>query len=555
MASIDDIKKRLELDKLDSITRKEMFNKFVEKGGKVIDDEDDKKKRSRFNRERQQYLLKLQEERLKKYSGENTNEYTKYETDKKRDDKKSQKFYANEKIKRSFATYISGMLLGIFSLGGYFTKKFSYEMTEPLKKILQELKQAVEPLLSIKDSKKWEIVEVINLKNPFAYEILVRYDSLIDQNDLIEISSYFNIHNFALCPNIIKQLVTFFKKLVVLYPYWESAKSILWDAQLYYQDVTAITPSVPKSKISKNIDRLFAFYFPRLFMILNYNQGYNYEFSYERAYNIASISNEEDIGSITKELNYKKKLYYEELAKEKERNLAELKKSLEQKELEKIPKYVIKGLELIDKIIEEGVNKEENETILKLIEKNEKMFYFLIIFNEFDREYSFLLTTSQIKYDVKHISGTKIDIKDDLDNLYIKFNEIISLIKEYIKLTESQKEFEETESINKIFKDQELTKIETKRVQIFYEIRTRAIIFFKSFSNIMQTIIADYEGERMILKNGEDKLHFELLQEKKPKFENVKIITAIILSFSLSSAIHYYLTKGKLCSKGLYFED
>ena len=35
MSSIDDIKKKLKIDNLDKNSRKNMFNKFVEKGGKV----------------------------------------------------------------------------------------------------------------------------------------------------------------------------------------------------------------------------------------------------------------------------------------------------------------------------------------------------------------------------------------------------------------------------------------------------------------------------------------------------------------------------------------
>lgn len=544
MSSIDDIKKKLEIDKLDPMTRKEMFNKFIEKGGRVIEERESK---GRFNREK--YLLKLQEEKLKKYNENRSKDnFLKKETD----EELKRSFY---KKKRYFSVYLSGMFTSTFSITGYFTKKFSHEMSETLKEIILELQQVVAPLLSIKEEKKWELMDVINLKNPFAYEILIRYNELLTKEELELLIGYFKIQNFVLCPNLLKVLMNFFKKLVILYPYWETCKTILWEGELYYQDITGISPILTKSKISKNIDKLFAYYLPRIFLILCYNYGFNYEFNYNNAFKLANINNEEDIGSITRVLTEEKKDYYKKLAKEKEQRMQQLKKEIEQKELEKVPKYVLKGLELIEEVIQRNLEKQPENIFFNYIDKNEKMFYFLSIFDEFDKEYSFLLTTSQVKYDVKHLSGSKIDVKDELNNLYIKFNEILTLIKEYVKLNQNYQEVEHSELMNVMSREQELNKIDVKRTQTFYEIRNRAGLFFRNFANVMQTIITDYEGERMILKNGEERLHFELIEERTPKFENVKIITAIILAFSFSSAIYYYLTKGKLCSKGLYLEE
>ena len=38
MSSIDDTKKKLNIDELDSDSRNKMFNKFIEKGGKIIEE-------------------------------------------------------------------------------------------------------------------------------------------------------------------------------------------------------------------------------------------------------------------------------------------------------------------------------------------------------------------------------------------------------------------------------------------------------------------------------------------------------------------------------------
>ncbi len=551
MGSIDDIKKKLNLDNLDNNTRKNMYDKFVEKGGKVI--EDPKKKAIQFNRDRQKYIQKQDEQQKRKYQ-------TQYAKDKKEQTAKNKALRkeqsgGKDNLKRYFSIYISAFLQGVFTINGYISRRLTFEMNDLLLNLLNELKQVTQPILSLNIEKKWEIMDVLNLNNPYSYEIVIRYNKLLKQEDFAVISGYFKNQNLAVCTSVLNPLIVFFKELLILYPYWETAKSVLWEALQYYQDLTSIIPVVNKSRINKNIDKLFNYYLPKIFMILNYNLGYRISFDYKEMCDMVTVSGAEDMGSITVQLNEQKKVYYEQLQKEKEKRLQELKNEVDKKEMDKIPKFLIKGLELIDYIILNAKDKYERDSELNRFDQNEKMFEFYSVFDEFDKEYSFIMTTSQIKYNAQLVSGTKIDIKYELDNLYIKFNELLSLIKEYVKLNESYKKVNDNITMNPMFKDQELGKVEAKRSQLFYEIRTRAGLFFKKFALTLQRVIQDYDNEKKLIQNGDDRLHFDLSADKKVKFQSVKIINAVILSFSFSSAIHYYLTRGKLSSRGLYLEE
>ena len=270
-------------------------------------------------------------------------------------------------------------------------------------------------------------------------------------------------------------------------------------------------------------------------------------------YKKSGILPEEEFGVYTRELIDEKKRWLIEVEKEKEERKKKLEESIEKKEIEKLPKFIQKGLEIIDSIIERSKNKEEPK--IKNLESNEKMLHFYYLFKEFDDEYSFILTTSQIRFTPRSEGGKRIDLKSELDEENIKFNEVNSFIREYLALMEQFVKLQEDLKNNPIALSQKISLLNSKRIQTFNEIRARSSIFFKKFSITLQKTINDYNGEKLLLQNGDDLLKFQVELGEKRKFEGVNIIKAIAQAFSYSSALHYYITTGNLSSKGLYIDD
>ncbi|MCK4797741.1 MAG: hypothetical protein KAT05_10180 [Spirochaetes bacterium] len=548
MRSIDDIKKKLNIEELDKNTRDKMFNKFVEKGGKVIKE----KKQSpiiSFNRDRQKLLkekMRRKKEGLKRLETEKKSAFYKnsYGITKK-----------NKKNKRYLIIYITGLFQRIFSFSHNFTKKFLLDMQEDIIKILSELNNITEQLLNIESEKKWPIVDSINKSNSYGFEIVIRINNLYEKRNFLHIANYFKLHHQIICPEIINNLLVFFKKLLILYPYWETTKNTIWKSQQLYRNATSIAPILSKSKINKNIDKLFSYYLPRILTILNYNLGKKTPYEYTKMYLFVKITSNEDIGNITKDLVEEKKDYLKQIEKEKEERMKKLQEEVEKKEIEKIPKYIQKGLAIIDSIVEKIPQKINDDRNAELFEPNEKLLEFYFLFKEFDLEYSFIMTTSQIKFTTKLEYGTRIDIKSDFDNLYIKFNEIDSFLKQYIKLLEQLFNIDENKKDSSKILQQKISNLEIKRIQNFNEIKIRASAFFKQFAFTLQKIINDYNKEKTLLQNGNEILHFQLELNDKRKFENISILNAILITFSFSSALHYYLTNDKLSGRGLYIHD
>jgi hypothetical protein len=547
MGSIDDIKKKLNIDEMDKDSRKGMFEKFVEKGGKVIQEK--KPNYVKINKDRQG-LIKQKLDRAKQKKDLSADS-----------EKEPKQYYGQDQlqpgkmIKRYFSVFMTGYFQGIFSFGGNFKNKFSQEMQDDFVTIIKDLKQDLGKMINLYPEKKWQLTDMLNTENGYGFEILVRFYDLLGTESLTKTANFFKIHNSMLCPLIINEIKSVFKRLLILYPYWETSKDILWEAQQIYKAITTLDPPLQKPRINRCLDRLFAYYFPRLLTILNYNIGKKTPFDLNKMHEYAKISVENDIGSITKELVEQKKEYLIKLEKEKEERLKKLQEEVDQKEMDKIPKYVHKGLAMIDAIIETIPKKVQDDDNARLFESGEKLLEYYFLFKDFDVEYSFIMTTSQLRINTTLEGGTRIDVKSDFDNLYIRFSEINSYLKEYLKLLQQFYKIKEDLRDSHMLLDQKLSNLKLKRIQTLNEIRSRSAVFFKKLAVILQTLIEDYNTDKKFLQNGDDILHFQLELGDKRKFENTKIISFILITFSFVSALHYYLTSGKLSGKGLFLHN
>ncbi len=548
MGNIDDIKKNLKIDNLDKNTRNQMFNKFVEKGGKVILDKN--KKVINFDRDKQKIIknndLNQKQKILQKEEEKKQGQYKYYQQLQKN---KNQKNY-------SFIMLLKGIYLRVFSFNSRFNKKFQEGISDGLVKIVSEIYQVTGQIVNLDESKKWNSIDILNVINTAGYEITVRFYNLFKKEGISRITDYFNESRNIICTQIIEDLKILFKELVILYPFWESSKQILWECQQIYFDITKISPILPKSKINKNIDRLFSYYLPRILIILNYNLFAKIPFEYKDIYNFAKITPDIDIGSITKEITDQRNAYLKLMQKEKEEQMKKIKDEIEKRDEEKIPKFIQKGLSIIESVLKDIPVKVQKDSNLQVFEPNEKMLELYFLINEFDKNYSFILTTSQIKFTPKLEDGVKYNIKSELENQYIKFNEIINYEKEYIKLNEQYIKLKEMYLTSPYVLHQQTVNLNSKRVHTFFEIKGLTINFLKKLTITLQFLIKDYNSEKRILQNGDDKLHLEITKDKRQKFDSFPIINAIMIIFSYTGAFHYYLTNGKLNrGGGLYYEE
>ena len=143
------------------------------------------------------------------------------------------------------------------------------------------------------------------------------------------------------------------------------------------------------------------------------------------------------------------------------------------------------------------------------------MFNFYVLWREFDRHYSFILTSTQLKLSIRLESGVRTDIRSELDEAFIKFTEVNNFLKEYIELLEEYHSIEVSHQDNLVQMNRMQNNVNLKKANTFNELKSRASLFLKMFANSLQKIHTDYNAEKLLLQNPEDLLSFQLSRENK----------------------------------------
>lgn len=547
MSSIDDVKRRLNIDEMDSDTRNQMFNKFVDGGGEVI-----KERRQRasvdFDRDKQKEFSSVMKKHRKQMD-------EKAKADKEKKAASVSSVPHVRKKRPSIIVFFRGVMSGYFTLSGDFNRKFLTGIRTEFPEIMTTLSYVTGDIIGLDMEQRIGVIDILNKTYPYAYELILRVYDLYKVNSIEKIQNYFTKYKQIRCPELIDSVRTLYKDLVVLYPYQNTIKDTIMQAVSVIQKLTGKEPTSRTGKLSKCIDALFNYYLCGFHFLLVYNTGKKYPFELPQMRKFAGITDEEDIGSMYKMIQDEKKRYIADKEKEKEEQKKAFEESVEKRESEKIPKFTQKGLTIIDSILEKLPKLKKANPKMKLFAANEKMLYFTAIFDEFDREYSFILTTNQIKLNTRLENGQRTDIKSDFEEQNIKYSEISTLQKEYIKLTEEYRGLSSTFANSPIILNQKETANNVKRAQVFNEIKSKTTLFLKKLCVSLQKLINDYNGERILLQNGDDLLYFQADIGDIRKFEKVKIINAIAATFSFASGIEYYLNNDKLSQKGLFIEE
>lgn len=287
---------------------------------------------------------------------------------------------------------------------------------------------------------------------------------------------------------------------------------------------------------------------------MQYNLGESVPFEVDAMKKFAGITEEEDLGIYTGQLDTEKENYMIEKEKEKEEQRKKLQETVEQKEMEKIPIYIQKGLKVIDELLEKKDSTLKNDKKASLFEPNEKMQVLYVLLNEFEHHYAFLLTTSQLKLTSRLENGVRTDIRSEFDEEFMSYNSIINYQNEYIELLQDLATTKIELQNNPIQLQIKTSAINVKRVTVLNEIKSTAASFFLNFSKTLQKLINDYKNEdKKLLQNPEEQLDFQLSRSKN-RFDKLPAIKAIAAAYTFSAALHYYMTYSNFNQRGLFCE-
>jgi len=554
MGDIDYLRKKTGIDKLDPTQRKKLFRDFVDHGGEVVDDTRkgggkppiDRKTASR-EEERERQKPSTAKGEVKTVGG--TAEHI-----------ASQKAAAEKKQKKknNFKMYVHGVILRVFTLkGSTFRDKFLYEFRDSVKNHMMNLHLLVNSFLKGSSSIKKEIMALSTGENSLFYEILYRMSILYEEKEFEAISKSFSNTTIPTGPyiDIYKQ---FFKKLYILGQYTDLCKFFIQksvDIQLESDKVEKQLAKQITPKLKAAVNSLLLDYLPRLHIILCKMACAYHPLYSQQLDDYLGFTEKDRIGYITQ---VEKKKRIDELKRMKEylkRKQEEV--HVEEKEEVKAPRHVERGFRFIDDAItryEEDYLARDDNSVFNVMLKVDKLYKTAILLDSFDREYSFILTTGKIIFNIDYQEQRKIDVKEEMNRSYLLLSEARHEVDDYLEAIDEIHKTEENLRLTFHQKTGIVTTLQKKRSVLSKNARSKVAEAMDATHDILSTVIKDYNGQRRLLQNPEDQLDFTKDLEYGKKLHGKKIIEAIVEAFLFSSAFHFMLTYGVLSGSGLNTE-
>lgn len=552
--NVDETKQNLGIESLGDKQKKELFNKFIKHGGEVIDDHKPPKHQM-FDKEKQKQFLKM------KNRDSNTKQTNYYSS---MDSPENKQYGPRKRIGIFFEKiklYISSVFQHVMDSSGTFLseKFFRFLKSEAQNKLL-DLQLLLTPLVHAETELRLKIQASLSIIGYFHYELLLRLDKIYKEREYNEIVSLVNIKKHArITPRSIGEpLVELYKKIYILRKFSRSCQIAVEGAlevQANYEKKDRIALKYNLSGAKKDLNLIFDKLLPKLHLAVLNILKRNFKMGNDELEEFIGITYEDTVGYLTEKMT---KELMTVKAKEKE-ILEQTKEDLIQEKneikVDTLPDQIKEGLLIMKEIPSDKESIPDlKETSLAYIDKDDKMFPTEIMFNEFDKEYSFILTSTQLHFSPDYQEGKKIDTREELSDNFIEFNHIRELIAEYNVSIKEQYEVEKAPQYTLIQKSKMLHSLSITITKNSRHIRDRFGNLMTSIETTLKRILIDYNRDNRILENPEDKVDFNTHLIGKKKLDGNSIIDCVVNIYYFVSALRYRLLTADLAGLGCKIE-
>jgi len=556
MKEIDKTKQNIRLDKIDDGQRKTLFNKFKDAGGKVLTEKEQRRALVIDREKQRQHQQKLDKHFSNKRVPKSDSPFMKKPVITKKGHSASPAPESSP-----FDRFKIRMRLRILGVTGFntifFKKRFFKRFTDEYKPSLIEI-QLIFLALFKKDPKTGNrIIYSLDKVSPLYYELIEKageiYESfLIDQ--IVE--GYLNYPDVPQTLSELRESMTeLFRPIYLLKPYENTLynsfeKSI--DLNLSYVEGKK-DKTINKKELKNSLFIIFNKLYPRLHTIFCHYQGILFTESDKRIEIILGIPKSEKPGNRIRRSEYLAMQTEQEAEKDQKPDTKETSDSL------LLSDPVKEGLKIMYKL--------DNKTLRGIYDKKNKYEYLsdsdkvllaYMLFLEFEKEYSFILTTNQIKFNIDFGSDAKKDYRTSLHDLFNRLNKCRDAFTSYY---ETYLEYIKVFNRKPISNDQYITyskrvdEIANKKKQSGTMVRMTIRSFMDNLASELIGLIEDMNSEQKFISNPQDVLEFSYEIEGEKKLKNKKIFEAIEVIYNYASAFVYRLsTDGDLSGK-LEFDE
>ncbi len=553
MSDVFNTGSKIGIDSLDQDERKKLFNKFVEAGGQVVTQK--KKNLLNFDRERQKQLLKKIEARHK--NGKNISQNTKKQHIQSA--AKSTHLKRRDSIFDKTSIYFKGLFNGVTTLSGkYISKRFFKFIKYSVMPDLDKLDISLNYVLASKDEIIQRIINSLDEMGENYTDVFEKFLQFYSAEEFNGLLYFYNNEKYKKVPlklieepfkKIFKKLYIFRNHFLYIYPAIKNALLIISRHRGWEKKVIANRLWIAKHTIDTVSTQLIKkFHILSLFYIKE-----NVPLKSKKIKEFLNITKEDEIGYHKLEefisKNKKELSEYFESTKDavKKDSSKYLKKFFSDLTIEEISKLdieeeVIEGFKLIKEINLDTINEYEiKNSNLSLLKEKDKVLELYILLKEFEREYSFILTSHRISIKPIFEGNKRVDYKDKMNTLYSKLNTIYETITDYTEQTKTLLDLENDEALNPINKFNRITAVEGKRSKLSFEIRQMSKKYFGEVYEIFTKIITDYNTKKIIVENPDDTIKFNTEIEGEKKLNGSTIINAFITASRYLAGVLYRL--------------
>ncbi|UCB46740.1 MAG: hypothetical protein JSV25_04795 [Spirochaetota bacterium] len=542
---IDQTRNKLGVDALDTQQRKKLFQDFVDHGGQVVEK---KKPAGAIKQPGPETRVKPKEREVK------------VEPKKKPPAQIEKTVKTPVKVKKGKALdiiriNIKGQMLKVWSIGGKkFKDKFVSNVGKEIKDSLININLITGSMLRGDSSVKREILRSSTGEDSFFYECIVRLNSIYDEDAFSEFQKA--ISNKKIPESSYLELVkNLFKQLYILGQHTGICRLHALQAieiQKKYKKIKPEIVSRVQRGLRREVDLILGDFYYKLHIILCKMERKFFTLYSQKLDDFLEITEKDRMGYITR---LEKRRRIEELKKGKEALQKEHKEketAKVEKEEVKVPKHIERGMPIIKQALQQyEMEHSGGENPLSIIEYPDKMYDTLVLLDTFDSQYSFILTTGKITFNIEYIERKKVDIKEDLNHAYYLFNESREEAKSYMDTIKEIRNLENDTRLTQYQRSVQLEKLEKKRQILSRKSRNEIIQVMKRIEEILSVVIDDYKGDKTLLQNPDEYLSFDVNIDGDKKLDGRKVMEAIVVTFLFSATFAYMLNYGELSGPGI----
>ncbi len=547
----DRLRSKAGIDKLNEQQRKKLFKDFVEHGGRVIE-EGDRKKPGEAPQQKEPSKrapvstgpMETAKRRAPvKPSGKTPQVVSRVKKPKKRG-----------KALHSLKIYIRGMMLNVLTPGGKrFSERFIRYICGEGKNHLLDINLLTGSFLKGDKSIKKIALKLSTEKNSYFYEFLYRLHSLYDENEYSSIEKAVAKKLIPTGPylEVFKQ---FFKKMYALGQYRDHARLFVQkaiDLQMQNKTIKAEDAGALKVKGKTVVDAILMDMLGKLHIALCRMAGTYYTLYSQPLDDFLGTTENDRVGYITRMERIRRAEELKRMREYLKKKQMELKRG-EGDEV-KIPKHVERGMPLLENSLKgyESTSLLEEGNPLRFLDQNDKMYETAILLEVFDKEYSFILTTGKVSFNIDYREQKKLDIKEELSHAYFMLSEAWQEVKDYLDVLNEMKKLENNLRFTAQQKNTMIESCGKKQSVLSRNSRFKVAEAMKHIETTLAMVINDYNTTKRLLSNPTERLVFDRHLDGGKKLENRPVIEAIVETFLFASSLHFLLSYGKLSGSGL----